>query len=95
MDYVDLIKPSIGRIVWYTPSKQDLAEGFIDGREQPCAAIVCYVHDDHCVNLSVMDAHGRHFARQSIRLVQPGDTEWPADGYCQWMTYQIQAASNG
>lgn len=93
MSDVNAIMPSIGRVVWYWPGPDDFAMGYIHtSKQQPLAAIVAFVHDTHMVNLTVFDSHGRQFPKQNVRLVQPGDTKWPSDGYCEWMPYQIQQA---
>jgi hypothetical protein len=89
---VEAIVPTIGRGVWYYPTAQDFAGGFVWRREQACAALVCYVHKDGNVNLSVMDSLGRHFARQNVHMVQPGQDTLETGGFCTWMPYQIKQA---
>jgi hypothetical protein len=83
-----MIKPSIGRVVWYTPSKADFQ--LANTSSQPLAALVAFVHGDECVNLAVFDANGGHHSRCSVQLVQD---EVPAfylehGGYAEWMPYQ-------
>ncbi|RJP48789.1 MAG: hypothetical protein C4586_08745 [Anaerolineaceae bacterium] len=74
-----LIKPTVGRVVWYWPAGAKV--------EQPFAATVAYVHSDHMVNLSVIDANGHQFPAMSIPLVQDNE-ETPGLPYCCWMPYQ-------
>lgn len=99
-----MIQPSIGRRVWYWPSDSDL--GLLDpqpattmnviAREvetrQPFDAGVCFVHDERTVNLTVADHDGVVHARQSVTLVQEGDTPPEGAGYATWMPYQINQA---
>lgn len=73
-----MIKPTVGRVVWFWPAGAKV--------EQPFAATIAYVHSDSMVNLSVIDANGNQFAATSITLVQEnGGTTLP---YCCWMPYQ-------
>lgn len=92
-----MIKPTIGRVVWFRPS-----EAFIDYRykggspfvtidtDDPCAAIVVKVWNDRMVNLSVFDHEGHQHAVTSCHLRQEGDDESLTRGlsYCEWMPYQ-------
>ena len=77
-----VIKPTIGRVVWYYyKPKQD----------QPMAAVISWVHTDKLVNLTVSDK-GRHMSGSlEIPLVQANE-EIPGDPYCTWMPYQIGQA---
>lgn len=82
-----IIKPTVGRIVWYYPP--------IDGlkRQGPLAAIVTDVWSDNCVNLAVFQANGFPMAEPptSVHLVQEGE-EAPHPGeYCTW--HEGQGAS--
>ena len=85
-----IIAPSVGRIVWFYPTKdtKDAAGKDI----QPHAAIVAFVHDDRKVNLSVIDhsgVFGGGFVE--IQLMQEGDPE-PEKSHCRWMPYQLGQA---
>jgi hypothetical protein len=81
-----MIKPTIGRIVWYY-------EPFIpDEAEQAQAAMVTYVHSDTLVNLSVFDMAGNPHGRTSVALRQPGDAA-PSGAFCEWMPYQVTTAA--
>jgi len=87
-----MIKPTVGRVVYYRPCFEDMlakTEG------EPLAAIITKVWDDRMVNLIVFDQAGTPYGRTSIELIQPND-DLPEDGsYCHWMEYQIgQAAKN-
>ena len=84
-----MIKPTVGRVVLFTPSVNDPTRQLAPG---PQAAIVCYVHWDRMVNLAVFDANGRTYPASSVTLVQEGD-EKPAQGYfAEWMPYQKAVA---
>ena len=75
-----MIKPAIGRIVWYYNA--NYREG-----EQPWAGIICFVWEDDLVNLSVTDENGLSKPKQSVVLYQ-GDGPKPELPYCEWMPYQ-------
>lgn len=82
-----MIKPTIGRVVWFTPSKNSAESGFVAG-DQPLAAIVAYVHSDKMVNLTVFDANGNPHSKTSVDLIQDGEPK-PEWGFCcEWMPYQ-------
>lgn len=72
------IIPTVGRVVWYfdTPTA-----------ERPLAGIVCYVHSDSMVNLTVHLANGDTTGRTSVPLVQEDDSI-PPGHRCEWMPYQ-------
>lgn len=80
-----MIKPTIGRVVWYWASKEEAEEPGAQAR----AAIVVHVHDDYCVNLSVFDRNGDSHPLQQVPLFQahPGESR-PDCAHCEWMPYQ-------
>ena len=81
-----MIKPTIGRVVWFHPSSNVAEVGFYPNAT--CAAIVAYVHSDNMVNLAVFDGNGAVHSKTSVRLIQDTD-EAPKGGYyCEWMPYQ-------
>ena len=81
-----MIEPTIGRVVWYRPGGSMV--------DQPCAAIVAYVHGPRLVNLAVFDHNGNATRATSVTLVQEGDS-MPQGPFCEWMPYQIgQAKKN-
>lgn len=77
-----MIKPTIGRVVWYHPDKT---------HTQPWAALVTYILGDDLVNLSVFDENGMQKSKLSVKLVQEGEDK-PKGAYCEWMPYQIGQA---
>lgn len=89
-----MIKPTVGRVVWYRPSEEDLVSmtTFHDVPAQPLAAIVAYVWNDRLVNLTVSDHNGATQQRTSVPLVQEGDTPFAGGRYCEWMPYQVGQA---
>lgn len=80
-----VITPTNGRIVWYTPSKDD---GMPDNGGVPLAAIVVHVWNDRMVNLAVFNSNGLLVPRTSVQLVQEKDDVAESGGYCEWMPYQ-------
>jgi hypothetical protein len=88
------ILPTVGRVVWFTPSRLtgDGRFAHIDGRK-PLAAIVDHVFNDGLVNLAVFDSNGMSHSRTSVPLVQEGEA-MPEHGYfCSWMPYQVGQAA--
>lgn len=80
-----MIKPTIGRVVWYTPGATDPQS------DQKMPALVSYVWSDTCVNLAVFDSNGKTFNSTSVHLKQE-DSEMPTAPYCEWMPYQKMVA---
>lgn len=89
-----IIKPTIGRVVWFRPSQTTVDPGFAShGNDQPYAAMIAHVHSDRLVNLSVFDANGTAHSRTSVELVQDGDAVPGCGYYCEWMPYQKSQAA--
>lgn len=94
-----VIKPTIGRRVWYWPSAHDRGELMYppdstirqSDQTQPCDAGIVYVHSDRMVNLTVADHNGVMHQRTSVILRQPGEKE-PLGAYAEWMPYQMGQA---
>lgn len=87
-----IITPTVGRVVWYWPSQQEIDAKSITviDPSQPLAATVAHVWHDRMVNLSVVDHAGAQFRRTSVHLVQddedrPHTSEGP---FAEWMPYQ-------
>lgn len=81
-----MIKPTIGRIVWFQPGHGCPARQ--DG-SQPLAALVVCVMADDLVNLAVFDADGHHYAIRDVELWQDEPNPRPfGRNFCEWMPYQ-------
>jgi hypothetical protein len=81
-----MIRPTIGRKVWYTPAISDQHCNKLGN--QPMDATVVFVHSDTMVNLAVRDHCGIAHAYPSVPLLQEGQ-EVPVEGqYAEWMPYQ-------
>ena len=98
-----MIKPTIGRKVWYYPSAHQLAVvaaasilGKMIQRDpgRPFDATITYVHSDSMVNLAVRDHDGHSHAVTSVQLLAPEHTDNPPTGsfYARWMDFQIGQA---
>jgi hypothetical protein len=85
-----MIKPTIGRIVWYNAHAVDP----LYSPKQLLAAIVTAVHSDTCVNLAVFGADGSGpRGRTSVTLDQAFDEgSTLAPGTCGWMPFQKKQA---
>lgn len=85
-----VIKPTVGRKVWYRPSASDVVGPVpmsVAG-DQPLDATVIAVWGDRMVNLLVTDIVGRQFPVLSCTLLQDGDERPAAGRYAEWMPYQ-------
>jgi hypothetical protein len=88
-----MIKPTVGRKVWYRPSQFDQSgEGMmVTNSDQPLDATIVAVASDEIINLVVFDAVGKQFVRLSTPLMQEGAGS-TAGGYAEWMPYQVGQA---
>ena len=87
------ILPTVGRVVWFTPSRLTGDYGFthIDSRK-PLAALVTHVFGDALVNLAVFYSNGVPHSRTSVKLLQEGEDRPEHGNFCEWMPYQIGQA---
>jgi hypothetical protein len=90
-----MIKPTIGRRVWYWPHINAATGGFVySDVSQPLDAGIAYVHSDRLINISVADQNGVMHSRTSVPLVQEGDKRPDGGGFCEWMPYQVGQAKS-
>lgn len=91
-----MIRPSIGRKVWFWPNSYEFNEaklmGFEGSAPQPEDACVVYVHSDRCVNLRVSNHVGETRAETSAFLLQEGDPVPQHGGFATWMPFQVGQA---
>jgi hypothetical protein len=83
-----MIKPTVGRVVWYQPDSAERIKG--EPHDQVCAAIITYVWSDTMVNLMVMTPNGVPYGVTSVALVQEGAKY--GGRWCTWMPYQKAVA---
>lgn len=90
-----MIKPTIGRRVWFWPSKKQLSEGVfhVEDPMQACDAGVVFVVDDRKVHLFVTDHWGRTGFVKNVQLVQDNDAYALDDARAVWMPYQVSSAA--
>lgn len=81
-----MIKPSIGRVVWYHPTEND--PGGKSSSGQPQSALIAHVWSDTCVNLAIFDANGVPYNKTSVLLLQDDNPAPSGGGYAEWMPYQ-------
>ena len=84
-----MIKPSIGRVVWFTPWVEDPELR----SDQKLAAMITYVWSDNMVNLVVFGPNGTVHDRTSTPLIQDGALKSPTGSYAEWMPYQMGQAA--
>jgi len=91
-----MIKPTVGRIVWFYPPSNSQSAGFAPPEAgQPLAAIIASVVDSSAttiVHLTVFDAHGVPHQMPYVQLVQEREQAPDAGRYATWMPYQIGQA---
>lgn len=87
-----MIKPSIGRKIWYWPGPEDKYLKCLDIKT-PFDATVVFVHDSGTINVLVLDHEGSLYRRQSIPVIQEGELKPDDSGFCVWMPYQIGQAA--
>ena len=85
-----IIPPTVGRVVLFYPAADRWA-GYTFAVGQAHAAQIALAHNDHYVNLGVLDQQGRHLALQEVPLLQADDLIPDAD-HCRWMPYQVGQA---
>lgn len=85
-----VIKPTVGRKVWYRPFGHHRTQLGVWNDEQPCDATVTYVWGDRMVNLHVIGPAGAVHQFNSVTLLQAGDIapNLKHGGYAEWMPYQ-------
>ena len=92
---MSIIKPTVGRVLWYWPSTHDIEAGMFayPGSDQPFTAQVVFVHSDRMINLLITDHGGGAHEKRSVTLLQAGDSVRDHAGYAEWMPYQQGQAS--
>lgn len=88
-----MIKPTNGRIVWYTPDRTGPDDMIAQhDKKVPLSAIVCHVWGDRCVNLLVISSNGDVHPRTSVDLLQGDEKGQERGRYCEWMPFQRDQA---
>lgn len=85
------IKPTIGRVIWFTPSSS-LMPG-VDHRDQHLQGNIVYVHSDTHINVGGFDARGAPYAAINVPLIQEGEARPEGGHFAEWMPYQKAVAS--
>lgn len=84
-----MIKPTVGRKLWYYPPNWKPGQ-------QPLSAEVVYVHNDRCINVAIFNVDGSLFFRpesnRNVLLLQDDDLAPSGGDYCAWMQYQKEQA---
>jgi len=86
-----IIRPTIGRRVWFWPNHDDITSKptfTYDDPSQPLDAGIAYVHSDKLINVSVADQDGSIHAVMGVPLIQAGEAPPDCGFYCEWMSYQ-------
>lgn len=88
-----MIKPTVGRVVWFTPPHGSGSSNFTHhSGTQPHAAMIVYVWGDDLVNLVVYDHDGKLHSRTSVLLVQEGEPKPEGGDFASWMPFQVAQA---
>lgn len=94
-----MIKPTIGRKLWYWDSAEKFNAAQALGLEhsevamdvQPEDATIVGVWSPSLVNLYVINHGGTPRAETSVQLIQEGD-HIPTGRFCTWMPFQVGQA---
>lgn len=78
-----MIKPTIGRVVWFWPKYNP--EEYPD--QQPYSAQIAYVWSDSLINIGYLDRYGVASSATIVYLWN-GEGDRPACPHCEWMPYQ-------
>lgn len=89
-----IIKPTVGRKVWYRPFGHNRTLLGVWNDAQPCDATVTFVWHDRMVNLHVIGPSGAVHQFNSVMLLQDDDVAPSIEhgGYAEWMPYQTAQA---
>lgn len=93
-----MIKPTVGRVVLYTPSKDDCtgATGMaMPYNGQKCVGFITSVHGDRMINIAGFDPNGKPFAVCSCTLLQDDDKPALDQGEGVWPVLLLDALSEG
>jgi len=82
-----MIKPTIGRVVWFWPDPSMPTLSGIESAAQPFTASICYVHDDDTISVGGFRHDGRTFVATMIPLYH-GEGPRPLVPHAEWMPYQ-------
>lgn len=90
-----MIKPTVGRVVLYTPCEFDKQghNAMAAYNNVKLAAIITCVHSDRMINVVVFDANGKPNGICSVNLIQDDDPIPTTGRYCEWMEYQKSQAA--
>lgn len=86
-----MIKPSIGRVVWFYPDAGFSNTNTPSSNGEPLPALITRVWGDALINIGGFDANGKPFARTSVTLLGADDTA-PDGMHATWMPFQLQQA---
>lgn len=81
-------KPTVGRVVWVFPPKDEPGIQFKEG--QPLRADVINVIDDETISVKGTDIHGNDFVQLRVTLTNPSDKGNTGQWRAEWMPYQQQ-----
>lgn len=85
------IPPTIGRKMYFWPTRSEYEQSLEPQPEQPEDATVCYVNKDGTVNLAVHNRTASPRRELAIRVRQ-ADDENRTRPYVEWMPYQVGQA---
>lgn len=80
-----MIKPTIGRQVWYRPTTGEMGWK----HTQPFAATVVHVWSDDVINVVALNELGHALHREHVTLAQDRGAQ---PGECEWMPFQVGQA---
>jgi hypothetical protein len=86
-----LIQPTVGKRLWYWPTRAGAIDNY-DLANQPLAAFITCVNMDGTVNIAYLDRNGAPDCRITIQLWQPPSPR-PMGGFCEYHPDDMQAGA--
>lgn len=87
-----MIQPTVGKRLWYWPTRATGVEESYDLSNQPLAGTITYVNHDGTVNLSYLDRNGTPDRQISVNLWQL-PLKRPVSNFCEYHPDDIAIAT--
>ena len=78
-----MIQPTVGKRLWFWPTRASTLDAPYDLFNQPLAAFVTYVNRDGTVNIAYLDRNGSPDRRITVPLWQRGQPR-PMGNFCEF-----------
>jgi hypothetical protein len=86
-----MIQPTVGKRLWYWPTRAKLPDEPYDLANQPLAAFITYVNRDGTVNIGFLDRNGEPDRKIMVPLWQRGIALRPVGAFCEYHPDDMKA----